>query len=176
MIAAVLLLFCLATGCHTPNSATSPTAVAVSPTAVILPFDGTWTGTYRVEECVRTSGAGSSYCRFVTGASLFVRLDLHQRGDEITGEVTFGNNLGTAINRRGELSGRVDASGHAVLTGRTIFVPSDQAGTTELTAWDSEVTPDGRLTGHFSEHLQFTNAFGAQTSHEESRLEALTRQ
>jgi hypothetical protein len=169
MIIAVLALICTAARCGPSTSLTGPSAGVPN-------FEGVWSGTYQVEDCQRTVGAGSSYCRFVVGGSLFIRVELQQQGQQLSGEVSFGNNLGTVITRRGSLSGQVDPSGHAALSGTTTFVTPEQPGKTELTDWTSELTPDGRLSGRFTENLQFTNAFGPQTSREQGRLDNLTKQ
>jgi hypothetical protein len=143
---------------------------------VVVNFEGTWTGFYRVERCVLlSSGGGSSYCRFAEGGQRYIRLELLQRGRAITGQIETGNNLGTTILERGTISGRVDESGQVALEGRTTSIDG-QPSTSEFTGWTSQISPDGLLTGRFDRNRQFTNAFGRQASREECRLEGVTRQ
>ena len=153
--------------------ATAEGFTATQQITVVNTFDGEWTGAYKIEECSRLSGAGSSYCRFVLGGSLYIRLELVQRGAALSGEIVIGDNLGNPT-ARGTVSGQVNVSGQASLsaTARSI---TDQPGANEFAGWISELSPDGRLVGRFTKTRSFTNAFGPQTSREECRLEDLTR-
>ncbi|MGH9255811.1 MAG: hypothetical protein ACRD3C_14720 [Vicinamibacterales bacterium] len=134
-----------------------------------------WSGTYKIEQCVRISGGGSSYCRFVLNGSLYIRLELVEQGQQISGEATLFNNLGTTVLERGNVTGQIEASGELTLSGTTTSVTSDPA-TTHLAGWRSELTAEGRLAGRFTKNRTFTNAFGPQVSREECRLEELSRQ
>ena len=130
---------------------------------VVKNFQGTWSGFYNVEECTRVSGSGS-YCRFAFGRR-FMRLEVVQRGQQISGQVSVGDNLGNVV-ERGSVTGEVGLTGSMTLTGKTSSLV-DYPGTTEFAAWTSDITPAGLLEGRCSGTKSFTNAFGPQVYREE---------
>ena len=141
---------------------------------VVKNFEGVWTGFYRIEQCIHISGGGSSYCRFAVGGSRYIRLDLLQRGLQLSGQLSVGDNLGTVV-YRGTATGQVVLAGGATLSGRTTSI-TDQPGTMEFTAWTSDLTPDGLLAGRFTANRNFTNAFGPQVGREECQFTNLKRE
>jgi hypothetical protein len=143
---------------------------------IVQNFEGRWAGFYKVEQCTRISGGGSSYCRFVIGGAYYMRLELSQRGQEFSGQISMGDNLGSVILRTGTVTGEVSSTGLAILRGRTTSITPEQPGTSVLSGWTSEVTSEGHLTGRFTEDLKFTNAFGMQTGREEDSLQDLRRE
>jgi hypothetical protein len=143
------------------------TSLAVT---VVKDLQGVWTGFYKVEQCTRISGSGD-YCRFSLGGRRFMRLELVQRGQQVSGQLSVGDNLGNIV-EEGNVTGQVGSNGDLTLSGKT----ADEANTTEFSEWTSRLTTDGLLEGRCTGNRNFTNAFGPQVYTEEYRFTDLKRE
>jgi hypothetical protein len=168
-----MLLVCWACAAQTasdPSPGPSP-----SPPSSTEGISGVWRGTYRIETCRRVSGSGSSYCRFVLGAAVPFELRATQTGQAVTGRLSFFSTGGTLL-LTGEASGVVEASGEIRLTAVVRSVPGAEGEeTTRIDGWRSRVSSDGVMSGEFTRHRSFTNAFGPQVSDEGCRIVSAAR-
>jgi hypothetical protein len=148
---------------------------AVQPMRVVPDYEGTWSGQYRVLNCTRLSGGGSSYCRFILGAALPLRAVVTHEGSSLSGTLEFYSTA-HELTEVGPVEGSIDDSGALVLTGTTSSVVSEQPGETKLSDWNTALTGEGdQMTGRFVKNRRFRNFFGWQESREDCELVKVNR-
>jgi hypothetical protein len=143
--------------------------------SVVNDFSGGWTGKYRIRNCTRISGAGSSYCRFVLGAVLPIQLTVTQDGKAVTGTINFYDNLNRLL-LNGPITGSSLVSGELRISATVHSVGNEQPETTTVSDWVTRLSGDAReMIGEFVMNREFVNAFGPQKSREDCAIEYLSR-
>jgi len=103
-------------------------------------YQGTWTGTYRVDSCTATGYFyAEGFCDFFTvGMVLPTNLVLTQNQDQVTGRFYYG------VDQEGSADavGSVGTNGQLLLTGRVEWEPF-----TIDVAWQLQSTTPGQITG-----------------------------
>lgn len=145
------------------------------PLQIVPDVKGTWVGTYRVADCRRVSGAGPSYCRFVIGSVMPVRLILDQSADEVSGTLELYTNTNDVV-ESGAVSGQVHVDATLTLEGTTKSVDPAHQSETTISNWNTQLTEDLlRMTGRFTQNRTFYNAWGLQKSREDCEVTRLER-
>jgi hypothetical protein len=134
---------------------------------VVERYSGTWRGNLQVERCVRTSGAGSSYCRFILNQDIPLEFTVTQSDQKVSGSISFFDTVGTLLTA-GPVEGSVTDSGNLELTGTARSVSSSgQNETSRIEEFRAHSLATGSIAGSFVRHRSFTNAFGPQVSRED---------
>src|SRR5262245_9124886 len=127
-------------------TATSDGYKAMSTLNVAVDYSGVWKGRYQIVNCIRLSGDGSSYCRFVVGAMLPIQLALTQRGGQVSGEISLFDSDGRLLTK-GAVVGTSDPDSALRISGLLRSATTGQDESTEISDWTTELSAiDASLT------------------------------
>lgn len=140
---------------------------------VVNDYSGNWDGTYKVRECMRLSGGGPSYCRFIIGISLPFAFVLSQQGKNVTGTLSFYDTEHRLL-LTGSVTGTSHNSGSLAITGTVRSLSGgEQPEITTIPEWNSAlISEDDSLIGQFVKNRDFVSGFGPQKSVEQCVIES----
>jgi hypothetical protein len=142
-LALVTLLVAVAAGCSSSDPL-SPTASSTTGGGTPADFQGQYTGTYRVNDCVE-AGVFTGFCEgtgLVAGATPPISLTLSQNQSAVSGNILLGQITGTFV---GTVSGST-LTGTAAMTDIT---EQDITLSTKISTWTTTLSSSG-LSGGFT--------------------------
>lgn len=142
-LALVTVLVAVSAGCSSSDPL-SPTAASTTGGGTLSDFQGQYTGTYRVNDCVE-AGFFTGFCEgtgLVAGVTPPITLTLTQNQTAVSGDVLLGQIAGTFL---GTVSG-------STLTGTAVMTDITEQGvtlSTKISAWKTTLSSSG-LSGGFT--------------------------
>jgi hypothetical protein len=136
--------------------------------SVVPDVGGSWTGRFRVADCRRESGNGSSPCRFLLGSVHPITLRITHDGEALSGSLT-----AYETSQPGTVDGTIDSQGQVVLSGR--IAPIDYRGEDTLREWRMGLVEGELSASSVNVRSTFENAFGIQVLIEVWDVKALAR-
>jgi hypothetical protein len=131
-------------------------------------LDGDYRGTYKIEECDRTAGAGPSTCRSMVGSIHPILLHVEQVGNEISGAITLERGF------RGSFRGWRDLRGRMFVIAR--LNGAEPNSRIEVSKWDVRASrTGGQLEGTFESVQEGFGTFGHQVYWRVARIQTLRR-
>ena len=152
-LALATIVAVLCAGCNS-SDALSPTAASTTPPS---DFQGQYSGTYRVNNCV-ADGIFVGFCEatgLVAGATLPISLSLTQNQSAVSGTILLGSVTGTFL---GTVSG-------STLTGSAVMADiaeEDVTVSSTIPTWNTSLSSSG-LSGGFTVVLRVAGQTGSTT-------------
>jgi len=124
---------------------------------VVPQYSGTWSGFYQVTTCSATGDwLLAGWCPLIQSGPLPFGLNLSQTRDTVTGTITFGD-------FSGNVTGTMVTDGTLTLVGTTTAVTSFGTVSIAITAWNTNSTTVGTMTGSFSQRVTGEGVAGEAT-------------